>query len=75
MTFVGSYFQPYMAFDTVTRDKFEIKEVTGADKWDITELVSNTTPNVNFTIKNPNKIYCKFTTSIYIINLNSFHNC
>lgn len=55
MTFVGSYFQPYMAFDTVTRDKFEIKEVTGADKWDITELVSNTTPNVNFTIKNPNK--------------------
>ncbi|MFR2518608.1 cell wall-binding repeat-containing protein [Peptostreptococcus stomatis] len=55
LTFVGSYFQPYMAFDTDSRDKFEIKEVTGTDKWDITELVSNTTPNVNFTIKNPNK--------------------
>lgn len=55
LTFVGSYFEPYMAFDTVTRDKFEIKEVTGTDKWNLTKLVSNTTPNVNFTIKNPNK--------------------
>ena len=55
LTFVGSYFQPYMAFDTITRNKFEIKEVTGTDKWNLTELVSNSSPSVTFTIKNPDK--------------------
>lgn len=55
LTFVGSYFQPYMALDTATRNKFEIKEVTGSEKWNLTELVSNSSPNVTFTIKNPNK--------------------
>ncbi|MGP1583634.1 cell wall-binding repeat-containing protein [Peptostreptococcus stomatis] len=55
LTFVGSYFQPYMAFDTATRNKFEIKEVTGSEKWNLTELVSNSSPSVTFTIKNPNK--------------------
>lgn len=57
LTFVGSYFQPYMAIDleTSSRDKFEIKEVTGPEKWNLTELVSNSSPNVTFTIKNPNK--------------------
>lgn len=57
LTFVGSYFQPYMAIDleTSSRDKFEIKEVTGSEKWNLTELVSNSSPNVTFTIKNPNK--------------------
>ena len=55
LTFVGSYFQPYMALDTATRNKFEIKEVTGSEKWNLTELVSNSSPSVTFTIKNPNK--------------------
>lgn len=55
LTFSGYYFQPYMALDTVSRDKFEIKEVTGAEKWNITELVSNTDPSTTFTVKNPNK--------------------
>ncbi|WP_455525971.1 cell wall-binding repeat-containing protein [Peptostreptococcus stomatis] len=57
LTFVGSYFQPYMAInlETNSRDKFEIKEVTGSEKWNLTELVSNSSPNVTFTIKNPNK--------------------
>ena len=55
LTFVGSYFQPYMALDTATRKKFEIKEVTGSEKWNLTELVSNSSPSVTFTIKNPNK--------------------
>lgn len=55
LTFVGSYFQPYMALDTATRNKFEIKEVTGSEKWNLTELVSNSSSSVTFTIKNPNK--------------------
>lgn len=55
LTFSGYYFQPYMALDTISRDKFDIAEVNGAEKWNITELVSKTDPSTTFTVKNPNK--------------------
>ncbi|WP_028263398.1 DUF5011/hyalin repeat domain-containing protein [Atopobium fossor] len=55
LTFTGYFFQPYMALDTTSRDKFEIAEVSGAEKWNITSLVSDTNPSTSFTIKNPAK--------------------
>lgn len=57
LSFDGFFFQPYMVIDgaTASRDKLEIAEVTSADKWNIGELVSNTSPVTTFTVKNPNK--------------------
>jgi len=52
LTFNGYYFQPYMVFDAETGQKFEIEEVQGADKTDISELVSSTSPETTFTVKN-----------------------
>ncbi|HEY9574026.1 MAG TPA: hypothetical protein VIR32_00625 [Lachnospiraceae bacterium] len=55
ITFKGYYFQPYMAFDTETGEKFKVEGANGDGETDITELVTSTSPETTFTIKNPKK--------------------
>lgn len=57
LSFNSYTFQPYMIIDgkTDAREKLEISEVTGSDKWDISELVKTDNPITTFTVKNPNK--------------------
>lgn len=50
LTFIGNFFQPYMAINTDTRETLTIKE-TGS--WKIENLVNNSNPAVTFTVKNP----------------------
>lgn len=54
LTFIGNFFQPYMAINTYTREKLTIKE-TGKEtgNWQIKNLVSNSDPSTKFTVINP----------------------
>ncbi|WP_066924503.1 cell wall-binding repeat-containing protein [Murdochiella massiliensis] len=53
VSFSSYYFQPYLACDTDTREKFEI-EGASTEPWKIESFVSDTDPVTTFTIKNPN---------------------
>lgn len=54
LTFESYYFQPYMALDS-NRNKMDIEEVQGAQKWNISTLAVNTAPKTTFTVLNPGK--------------------